>query len=126
LTVLPETVSWDILKFSRRSKKLIKLVSFGFEFSLVYCYYLFFPVVLSMSIYVIMSSQYIQMRQKHVFAKFATVNRALKRVQNPQKLARFWIRYMKYNMEMVHICGQTKTYSKFWAPFLSILFPYYI
>lgn len=70
-----------------------------------------------------MAALYIQVRQKDILTQLNVLRENLE--QNNLKLS-VWRKYWSLNSKLMQIATDTKEYSKFYAPFLTILFPYYV
>lgn len=148
----------------------MKVITFGFEFVIVYtyCYYhvffnnriyrislhsawvwlfgypLFFfyisHICLGSMSFVVMSSRYVQVRQRGLLVKMKALNAALvarassKKVKRNSKngvssnynLSEIWRCYYKLNRELIATCKHIKAYARFWSTFLTLMFPYLI
>ncbi|KAH9395913.1 hypothetical protein TYRP_020328 [Tyrophagus putrescentiae] len=87
--------------------------------------------------FVVMSSRYIQVRQRALLAKFRSLNRILEARKMRMEmggskscdhisLQPIWHRYYDLNAELVEICLHIKAYARFWSSFLTLMFPYLI
>src|SRR5699024_2280989 len=79
-----------------------------------------------MILFVIMASRYIQIRQLSLLSKMYRINRKLTSKQLKGKHALYWSQYLSVNREMLQVCKHIKANSRYWGPFLTIMFPYYI
>ena len=79
-------------------------------------------------IFVMMASRYVSIRQKYAWQSLVRVNAKLgsKTRLSPECLLDCWTMYIRVNQDVMHICAQVRGYSRFWATFLTLTFPYYI
>lgn len=148
-----------ILRNSRLGRLALKVITFGFEFVIVYtyCYYhvflnnrlyrvslhsawvwlfgypLFFfyiaHICLGSMSFVLMSSRYLQIRQRALLVRLKALNALLVSRGSSKRrvsLAPIWRRYYELNRELIATCHHIKAYSRFWVTFLTLMFPYLI
>ena len=82
------------------------------------------------AVFVIISTRYIEIRQQFVIADQRSINQYLKHIQARKvvKIKPFslWLKYMRLNKRTVHICDDIRAYSRYWSPYLSLIFPTHI
>ena len=82
---------------------------------------------MNMLFFVVLSSAYITVQQRAILRKLRLVNSNLScELGNRNLSVLFWSQYWKANTEVLHVCHTIKGHSRYWAPFLSIIFPYYV
>src|SRR5699024_10377275 len=82
-----------------------------------------------MMIFVMISSKYITIRQRNALNQIRKINFQLSKSassQPGQRLLWNWIRFVRINKDVLHVCSQTRAYSACWAHFLTITWPYYV
>ena len=78
--------------------------------------------------YIILASKYIQIRQRTLLEAFQRLNQKLcccRRIRSRQ-LSPYWSRYMSLNTHLDVTSRTIREYSRFCAPILSVILPYYI
>lgn len=82
-------------------------------------------------IFVILTAKYLRLRQSSMLASFKQLNIKNKTENLRNKSGIFlitslWISFFSLNRAQVLQCSQISGYAQFWAPFLSVVFPYYV
>ncbi len=76
-------------------------------------------------IFVILTAKYLRLRQASMLAAFRSLlNSENKKEKFSSTL--LWVNFFALNRAQVEQCAQISGYARFWAPFLSMVFPYYI
>lgn len=76
-------------------------------------------------IFVILTAKYLRLRQASMLAAFRSLLNSENKKEN-FSITHIWINFFALNRAQVEQCAQMGGYARFWAPFLSMVFPYYI
>lgn len=84
-------------------------------------------------IFATLTAKYLRIRQTAALAALKGLNERLQREANfststsqQRMMVVFYCKYFALNRHQVALCKQIEAYSRFWAPYLSFAFPYYI